>query len=698
MLKKILLIGCLFVFYLSFAPETNAIEKETIVFEDNFYNGIDSNVWQVNNIGGNVTFDDNGLNLTSESSNNFPFVYTRNNYIPQIGDYYIEVKYLFPEITDFGIGFGIGNVIPEYDVIDQTVIDSDFIQFQLWQGSNDGHLLQTNRCQELEYCDSFRTTIFQESSSLVEHVLKIEYRGNDFKIFKDGIEYYDNSLLSINRRSTYFWIGNNVRLSTPHDWTDINIKYIKIVKIEDIQEVYKTIVIPGLGASWDFKALLTGTDGNSWNIPGFVNNYDGLIGSFENAGYTEANHNLFVFPYDWRKPLADIATKLNSYIEANIPSGEKTNLVGHSMGGLVARSYAQTYGTTKINKIITIGSPNMGSVKAYPVWEGGMLMDESWWGKTALALTTHFGVIVGESNIQSIQRLVPSLKDLLPTYDYLVMNGQIVPWETMKSKNDYLRNLNLNIESINSLTTAMYSKDISTDAKINVIPHRVGDLDTWVDGKPTKNPFIKEAGDGTVIETSAKGPFSNLLEGNGWHGELVTKVDNIQKVFGVLGIDQSKAVSGEYDNRKNALIVALKSPGRLDICNVELSLCNDQLGLYFPENKLFIFPGYDGQNLVVTVSEDGERGKYGLHLGDIDNKTTWKVVGGDLKRSGQIDSYVVKDAKGKISLYPSPANENECRRERWRIFEPLRFRNQGECIKYVEKIRRPHSRPFWWHR
>ncbi len=39
----------------------------------------------------------------------------------------------------------------------------------------------------------------------------------------------------------------------------------------------------------------------------------------------------------------------------------KVDLVAHSMGGLVVREYVRKYGTSKVNKIITLGTPNHGT-------------------------------------------------------------------------------------------------------------------------------------------------------------------------------------------------------------------------------------------------------------------------------------------------------------------------------------------------
>lgn len=74
---------------------------------------------------------------------------------------------------------------------------------------------------------------------------------------------------------------------------------------------------------------------------------------------------LFTFPYDWRKANSSHAVKLRDYIEqiSQLHGGAKVDVIAHSMGGLVLRQYLQTYGTEKIDKVVTIGTPVWGSPK-----------------------------------------------------------------------------------------------------------------------------------------------------------------------------------------------------------------------------------------------------------------------------------------------------------------------------------------------
>lgn len=63
-----------------------------------------------------------------------------------------------------------------------------------------------------------------------------------------------------------------------------------------------------------------------------------------------------------------LAGQLAAYIEARIQPGEKFDLVGFSMGGLICRYYLQRLdGLRRVDHFITLGSPHHGSVMAYAI-------------------------------------------------------------------------------------------------------------------------------------------------------------------------------------------------------------------------------------------------------------------------------------------------------------------------------------------
>lgn len=134
------------------------------------------------------------------------------------------------------------------------------------------------------------------------------------------------------------------------------------------------------------------------------------------------NPKLFVFPYDWRKSNVDNAVKLRSYIQCiqTFYSGTKVDIVAHSMGGLLARNYILSNPSNhSVRKMVTIGSPFLGSPKALYVLETGDFFPSLGNIITArnLSLTSANAVF---------KRLSPYWKgshELLPSEAYFTLGG-----------------------------------------------------------------------------------------------------------------------------------------------------------------------------------------------------------------------------------------------------------------------------------
>lgn len=120
---------------------------------------------------------------------------------------------------------------------------------------------------------------------------------------------------------------------------------------------------------------------------------------------------VYVFPYDWRYPIAKNAEKLKIFIDyiirktnANAAYADnqisKVNLVGHSMGGCVSRYYAtQLDGEKNINKLVMIAPPLTGSLYALKQ----LVMGETWF----------FDWFTREGK-RKVLRTFPGVYDLLP--------------------------------------------------------------------------------------------------------------------------------------------------------------------------------------------------------------------------------------------------------------------------------------------
>jgi pimeloyl-ACP methyl ester carboxylesterase len=76
--------------------------------------------------------------------------------------------------------------------------------------------------------------------------------------------------------------------------------------------------------------------------------------ALETAGFT-----VRCFDHDWRRDIADLGVELSRRIA--IEPARHISLVGHSMGGLIARAALRTDAGSRIERLITLGTPHGGS-------------------------------------------------------------------------------------------------------------------------------------------------------------------------------------------------------------------------------------------------------------------------------------------------------------------------------------------------
>lgn len=79
----------------------------------------------------------------------------------------------------------------------------------------------------------------------------------------------------------------------------------------------------------------------------------------EKAGWTVATINLEPIYTDIDNYLAPLARRIDDVLAAT--GAPRLILVGHSMGGLVARAYLHRFGAERVARLITLGTPHQGS-------------------------------------------------------------------------------------------------------------------------------------------------------------------------------------------------------------------------------------------------------------------------------------------------------------------------------------------------
>lgn len=140
----------------------------------------------------------------------------------------------------------------------------------------------------------------------------------------------------------------------------------------------------------------------------YIDQYALVINRLESLGYKEGT-TLFALNYDWRRSNFEAADSLRQFIVAKGLAGKPVDLVGHSMGGLVATIYLQKYaGEQKVRNFIAMGTPFFGAVKAIRALAEGFAV---------------FGVenylVVGAGSTGTVYRVfssMDSIYELLPTY------------------------------------------------------------------------------------------------------------------------------------------------------------------------------------------------------------------------------------------------------------------------------------------
>ncbi len=244
------------------------------------------------------------------------------------------------------------------------------------------------------------------------------------------------------------------------------------------------IIIPGI--------LGSAKKHGEWVIDPILHVYDNLIETLLANGY-QKDVTLFTFPYEWRDSNVDTAVLLKQKIDEvkGICSCEKVDVVAHSMGGLVARQYIQSLNYEEdVRRLVFLGTPHLGSPKAYLAWEGGELGADAR-SKFMRDLFTGEARKYGYSNLLAYvtDRPIYSIKELLPVYSYLEnADGSSHPeYPINYPRNIFLEQLTADVDSLRNSGIQISNfigtlAGTTTIATIKVSPSN--EIDRWNDGYP----------------------------------------------------------------------------------------------------------------------------------------------------------------------------------------------------------------------
>ncbi|MGN7469206.1 lipase/acyltransferase domain-containing protein [Brevibacillus sp. SAFN-007a] len=147
--------------------------------------------------------------------------------------------------------------------------------------------------------------------------------------------------------------------------------------------------------------------------------YYSMVKELEKMGYRKFR-TIFAMPYDWRYSSTKNAAELKRRIDLALErtGARQVHLVAHSMGGLLTREtlLANVSYQPKINRIIYMGTPFLGSPRAYQAIKYGYNFSIPW---------------MDEETGKVISEYAPAVYELLPSKTYFETVGFL-----RKNRND----------------------------------------------------------------------------------------------------------------------------------------------------------------------------------------------------------------------------------------------------------------------
>lgn len=423
------------------------------------------------------------------------------------------------------------------------------------------------------------------------------------------------------------------------------------------------IIIPGI--------LGSARKNGEWIIDPIYHVYDNLLESLRINGYVDGK-TLFTFPYDWRNSNVDSGALLKEKIdEVKLACSCNTvDIVAHSMGGLVARVYAQSSGYEQdIDHLIFLGTPHKGAPKDYLAWEAGEFPKDtnSQMLKSTLKKDARH---LGFNNLYDYIKNYPirSVEQLLSVEDYLKIasTSQMLLYPLKYPENIFLENLNQGIVSFLSsdinVSNIIGNIGTSTISTIRIVPSQK--LPLWKDGYPQNfdSSFGDQGlelgiGDGTVPKTSASlGSFD--AEINSSHIKLPTEA--VEEIYYFLN---GKQIGNVYKIPIPARFLFAKIFSPADI--VVIAPDGKRVGKDFATGQEIneipgaFYSGFDTDDEYVVIPNP-LLGEYNIETIGTDNGGQYTLVVSDVSDSqleeGTFTGYTLPNFESSVSFSVSASS------------------------------------------
>lgn len=233
-----------------------------------------------------------------------------------------------------------------------------------------------------------------------------------------------------------------------------------------------------------------------------IDYYGAFISAMQADGYT-----VHPFPYDWRLDLEEIAQNLDDFIDQTVGGGPVI-LVGHSLGGLVARQFTlDETRAQQVEGVISVGTPYWGAPSVALYMRQGTLPVE-----TLNDLLSVDDVRPAHRNSPAIMQLLPSEAYVNQLAPYFVAGTQLLPSQTAShdffvanGQNEALLDLaqtrHAAIDDFrNNLTLPYYVLTANDDYTL----HATREMGCWREPATCWDELSYAVGDGTVPWVSAR--------------------------------------------------------------------------------------------------------------------------------------------------------------------------------------------------
>ncbi|WP_232697945.1 lipase/acyltransferase domain-containing protein [Brevibacillus daliensis] len=367
--------------------------------------------------------------------------------------------------------------------------------------------------------------------------------------------------------------------------------------------------------------------------------YNRMAEHLENVGYKKGE-TLFAFPYDWRLSTAEQAGHLQDKIDTALERSQanQVQLVAHSMGGLVTKGMlvsAPSY-QKKVNKVIYMGTPFLGSPRAYQAINFGY--DFGIGAGIYKPFSKETGRIIAEHS--------PAVYELLPSREYVKRSKYLFELKDRKaiplSYDEMSRHPFVNRGYAPLWKSAGQLHDKWDKQKITVPQYQIiGDGQETLAGyhligklENHQLPFSDFLGDGTVPARSASYNPGNIKKQyyvSESHASLPSNVAVIHQVTNLLhGIEAVQGGMRTALKKKGALtyLAIIPKEGDLNTVQVEYrgktyTIDKNEYGLLEPRpfkvefhgNVLIIFTnGLGGSMKISSLDDKGNIEQGGLTI------------------------------------------------------------------------------------